>query len=257
MNDGPIEATTRTQQTKDSHLGSLATQVVSTLAVKRAALLNAGTENWIRHLTKAALHSDPHRTTSCIEDMIETGIPADVIIDTLIPEAARRLGAEWVNDRLSFVEVTIGSARLQSALRHSTLMPAHDVAFEGHAIVLTPEEETHTLGALTLAAQLRRCRMSVEIHLGPSRTELKSIGRLPADFIAVSCTTDHSLSGIGPTIDALRYNAGPDVRLAVGGPAVTRQSISVLTDVDLVSNDLKTLMRLRRTKATVAAGATG
>jgi len=246
MNGGPFQATTLEQPTKDTNLGSLASQVVSVLADRREAPLTSSADAWIRKLASAAQNPDRKAVLHCVDGMVAAGVPADIVLSTLIPEAARKLGAGWVANKMSFAEVTVGSARLQSAIRHEALMPRHDVANEGQAIVMTPPGETHTLGAITLAAQLRRCKMSVEVCLDPRQSDIRRAARSEADFIAISCATDEALGTLSTTIREMTSVSEHAPLLAVGGSAITRNPNIQLEEVRLISNDLTSLMSLRR-----------
>ena len=52
-----------------------------------------------------------------IDRLLREGVTASEIIDYVIPEIADDLGRRCQEDHISFVEVTIGSARLQEAVR--------------------------------------------------------------------------------------------------------------------------------------------
>ena len=49
--------------------------------------------------------------------MIASGISSADIAEDYVPLAARKLGEAWVDDTLSFSQVTIGAARLQEIVR--------------------------------------------------------------------------------------------------------------------------------------------
>jgi hypothetical protein len=49
--------------------------------------------------------------------MRQDGIPVEDIIDVVLPEVARSAGRRWMDDDISFADVTIVTARLQETVR--------------------------------------------------------------------------------------------------------------------------------------------
>ena len=49
--------------------------------------------------------------------MVAAGVSTADVAEDYVAQAARRLGEAWVDDTLSFSEVTIGAARLQEIVR--------------------------------------------------------------------------------------------------------------------------------------------
>ena len=49
--------------------------------------------------------------------MRQGGVPAEDIIDTVLPQIAQHAGRRWMADDISFADVTIVTARLQETVR--------------------------------------------------------------------------------------------------------------------------------------------
>lgn len=114
-------------------------------------------------------------------DVQRAGYSNDILTCEVIPTIARRLGAAWENDLISFTDVTIGCARMQSALRglpDDILDGA--VAYDGmqqNCLVMVPAGAQHTMGALVLAKQLRQARQRVVVELEADAGKLSSLAQ--------------------------------------------------------------------------------
>jgi len=75
---------------------------------------------------------------------------ADAFLFDVLPEIARRLGTGWADDTMSFVEVSIGSARLHEMVRRLGARAARDASTPAIPILVPPWEQ-HVLAA-TFAA---------------------------------------------------------------------------------------------------------
>jgi hypothetical protein len=49
--------------------------------------------------------------------MRQEGVSVEDIIDVVLPEVARKAGRRWMDDEISFADVTIVTARLQETVR--------------------------------------------------------------------------------------------------------------------------------------------
>jgi NAD(P)-dependent dehydrogenase (short-subunit alcohol dehydrogenase family) len=86
--------------------------------------------------------------------------------DAYIPAAAQHLGSNWVSDRLCFAEVTIATARLQALVRAIGTRwggdPAH-LPGRRSVLMIVPDTEQHTLGAVVATGQMRRMGLSEDL----------------------------------------------------------------------------------------------
>lgn len=166
------------------------------------------------------------------------------LVDDYIPAAARKLGAAWLDDGLSFSQVTVGSARLQ-ALLHSVgkgvladQAPALPGASVGRTVLfMVPGVEQHTLGALVATNQLRRSGVSVCLRFVGSSAELPHLMAARSfDAAMVSIACREHLAAARNLIQSLR--AVSRMPVVIGG-AVGLSAEQVLSGsgADLVNHD--------------------
>ena len=118
----------------------------------------------------------------------------------------------WIEDRASFVDVTLGASRLQAVYRESG-DEGHDrlldrtIPLGQSVLMVVPDFEQHSLGAFSAADQLRRYGLWVRMAIGLDQQEL---GRLVnyGGFSMVGLTVGSSktLEHVTGLIDYLRAN---------------------------------------------------
>lgn len=224
MTDGPERSADDRRQSGGGAVTSLASQALSLLATRRLSVDARKEEALLAEIEAAVLDRDPTRRAAVLAEMRMRAIPDAWVAEVLIPEVARRLGEAWCEDDKSFAEVTIGSARLQAMVRDLDPSDASDALDEAPLLaVIVPEDESHTLGALTLAGQLRRLGFSVKLFLGASEADL--IGALSAarfDAVLVSASQGDRLSSLARLVKRMRLALPRTTPIIVGGSAVTR-----------------------------------
>jgi methylmalonyl-CoA mutase cobalamin-binding domain/chain len=176
-------------------------------------------------------------------------VSAAAVADLYIPEVARRLGAAWEADCLSFAGVTMGVARLQAILREigSAWAADRQGGVDGGMVLLVlPQGEQHTLGAMVLAGQLRRMGVSVAMKISPTPAEI-------ADFVAertfdgalVSVASKDRLETCRKLVKTLKESSKGALKVAVGGAILdadedVRRSIGA----DMVTNDITRALKM-------------
>ena len=113
-----------------------------------------------------------------LRDLVRQKVPAATVADLYIPALARRLGDDWLDDRVSFMEVTLASSRMQGMLRAigaAWTADLADPAQQGALLLIVVRNEQHTLGAMVLLGQLRRMGVSVRLSVGPEPSELRGV----------------------------------------------------------------------------------
>lgn len=207
---------------------------VERLATKALAMINPANSPLspskipvarIRMLRDAVLSQDLGSCENCFEQLRDMGVSNAALVDHYIPATARLLGAEWVSDSLSFSNVSIGSARLQNALRlldyGSAPAPSSHETY-GSAIIATLPGAQHTLGASVLAQQLRRSGVDVTLILDASFEKLgNSIKQQKPSALLFSASRHESLEFLGKKV---RYakSASAQMPVLVGGNILER-----------------------------------
>jgi MerR family transcriptional regulator, light-induced transcriptional regulator len=177
-----------------------------------------------------------------LRDLVRQKIPAATVADLYIPALARRLGDDWLDDRVSFMEVTLASSRMQGMLRAIGATWTADVAGPGQQgallLIVVPNEQ-HTLGAMVLLGQLRRMGVSVRLSVAPEPSELRDIlvgGRYQG--VLVSAASPSRLADLRALVQVVR-RSGPDGMVVAIGGHILQSGVDVLgaTGADLATSD--------------------
>ncbi|MBD3679573.1 MAG: hypothetical protein HUJ27_14395 [Rhodobacteraceae bacterium] len=238
----PQEATVRPSE----HYASLATQALAKLLDRPASLPSqpngAFDDLALARLCDAAMTIDPTAQPRIIDELLAAGITREVICDRYIPAAARRMGDAWCADRMSFAEVSIGAARLQGMLRDvmSPLADNHKNPKSGSRILMiVPDRDDHTLGAMVVTSQLRRVGISVRLCLGlRPETAGSLVAEHDFDLVMISSSKVEGLETVKFMVKTLREEARRSLPIAIGGIVLEdNESVKTLCGADLATND--------------------
>ena len=127
----------------------------------------------------------------------------------------------WTRDEVTFVQVTIGAARLQAMLRDLGPLWAGDLAAAADAptvLLVVHRDCQHTLGAMLVAGRLRRLGLSVRMLIGASYAEIKaSLQHSHFDAVFISAATPASLDSCRRITEIAKDTGGSDLKVVVGG----------------------------------------
>lgn len=224
---------------------------LSDLVTKALSEVAARFSNHNAHLASNAplvhriLHSAMARSGETLrtaaDHMIAQGVPCEVIIDDIVPRAARLMGEEWVSDVSSFASVTLGSSRLQSLVRDlSEDWTADGFAVEESAVLLcVPKGAQHTLGATVVSSQLRRMGHSVQFAPGSGTTELAQALNLDSyNAVVVSASLSEQPSDVCEIVDIVKTQCDT-IPVIVGGTLLKRHGdLAQTTGADAATSDL-------------------
>lgn len=218
--------TYRSTSARDTSLRLLVESAVRKVASERTQQQPRTREDWIDRLCAALVSESETSCQSVLSSMVSNGISQDDILQTYVPEAARRLGEMWLDDSASFVKVTVGAARLQRLYRdHGGInlsgWPTRTVPLGQSALMVVPIFETHSLGAFAAADQLRRHGVWVHMAIGLNAQELRQvIAASQFSMIGMSLATADSLDAAAGLIGYLRENLEHLPPIVVGGRVV-------------------------------------
>ncbi|MEN0086930.1 MAG: cobalamin B12-binding domain-containing protein [Pseudomonadota bacterium] len=142
----------------------------------------------------------------------------------VIAPAARELGEAWVDDRLAFADVTVGMARLQTAVQKFKIpgegaqMPP---PYLGRVFMASLIDTQHTLGAAVAARAFGEAGWDV-IQLDRPDLADAAISFLranPVDLIALGVGTTERAGEAQEVVERLR-SVAPRAKIYLGGPAV-------------------------------------
>lgn len=195
------------------------TPLPSTLIVAAAS---PGTEEDVLDLfERSLLSADPDIARDTAKTLLAEGLTGADIADQYVPAMARRLGKRWHNDELSFAHVTIAMSRLQRMVRD--LVAEFDAersmgCESGSLLLVVPEAEQHTLGAILLCGQLRRRGLSVRLCLGFRASDAAdALSSGSYDGVLISASRAYSLENLQDVIKSLRAAAPSALPVCIGG----------------------------------------
>jgi MerR family transcriptional regulator, light-induced transcriptional regulator len=249
MTDSTDRATrARTGAEVGSTVETLASRALGVLASKRVPAASLLSERFVDALSEAVRSNDPVRRLSVVRDMLDARIRLEDIADFYIPEVARRLGAAWCDDHMSFADVTIGSARLQSLLKEVDAAWLHGAPLEPDApglLVVVQAEEFHTLGAMVMCGQLARHGVSVKLAMGPSESEiLRTVAAGQFDAIFLSVAQSEGVAQLRKLVDKIRAAAVRPTPVVIGGSVLARVAdVKTKTGADHATTDVKEALR--------------
>ncbi|MCX7289189.1 MAG: hypothetical protein NTW20_17035 [Rhodobacterales bacterium] len=231
-------------------LSVLARTVVAQLALRDADLSSAGSrkldDEIVAALARAVVSDDPVAFRAMRADMRRARISESELVDSYFPAVARYLGCAWAEDRAPFTDVSIGVARMQAILRQvgrdwtSNALARADSAT---VLLVLPEGEQHSFGAITLAGQLRRHGISVRLEIGATPAGLNALvqsNRFDLAMISVGCEEKLAICQklVAALKDGSRRGRGVGLGVAVGGAVLDRPvDVKGRTGADIVTSD--------------------
>lgn len=227
---------------------SLAESALKILAESRQCDRQDDMPQWIERLCDAVVSDSETSHHRVISAMVSSGVRSDEVFDTYLPAVARELGDRWMRDEASFVEVTLGTGRLQSLLRERAERRCSAPAGGGRRILLVlPPFEAHALGVFIAADQMRRAGHSVHLAIEPGATELaKLIAERGFAMIGLTCATRRAVGDLRSFVSELRAavpHALPPV--VIGGPlSNSMPDLAQRTGADHVAGSCEEALRL-------------
>jgi len=209
----------------------LAEAALRTLAAKGGASAPQTHDQWINFLCNAVLAAGDAKHELAVTQLMSSGASSDEVLHHLVPAVARRLGDMWVGDEASFVDVTVGSARLQRlfAVREEDahpLMPRRKPTHGDNVLMVVPEFEQHTLGAFVAADEMRQVGIWARVGLLMSAHEVCDVLRANHfDMLGISVGSRDSVERAADFVDYIRKNANEVPPVVVSGNAVGRMDV--------------------------------
>jgi len=236
------------ERSGSSAMDNLVIKASEVLEPRRLPTSTDESEFFALSLRSAVLSEDPAQLHTVLQAMRDAKIPVAQIIDHYIPDVARRLGVDWHENRRSFADVTIGTARLQGVLRELSELDSPIATEKTDAkriVIVVLEGEYHTLGAMVLAQQIRRTGTPVQIIVGHSDDEVVSaLCEEQVDTILISVSRVEALNDVKVLVHAIRNAMVHRVPVFVGGAVLEKEEkVLALTDADDVSLDANDVLQ--------------
>ncbi|WP_162906889.1 cobalamin B12-binding domain-containing protein [Algihabitans albus] len=178
----------------------------------------------IEAFAKLVISQDVGVALAHLELLRAHGTSLDCLFLDLLAPCAQFLGDLWLADECSFIDVTIGLARLQQILRE--LSPDFeaentDEAHPGRRILLMPAPgEQHAFGLSLVEHFLRRAGWEVTVASADNRSVSKLLRKEWFTVVGFSMSRVGLLDGLQSCIRSLRQvSRNPGISFLVGGNA--------------------------------------
>jgi MerR family transcriptional regulator, light-induced transcriptional regulator len=168
------------------------------------------------------IHENPELATDFVRNEMKSGVSFEDILLNLLAPAARGLGERWEQDAVSFVEVTLGVARMHRMLREFNGIPSHlwnQSGFGRQVLLLPAPGEQHTFGLRLVQEFLMRDSWTVANRPVKDLGELGDVLRIEHfDVVGLSLSGETLLDTLLSCIDVIRSESkNRRVHIIVGG----------------------------------------
>lgn len=200
------------------------------------------TTSEISEFCESLLSEDDLAASMLIHDARAAGASIETVYLQYLSRAARMLGAWWDDDRISFIQVTLGTSRMYAimrAVRAEASSPR--LTSNRSAVFVSVPGETHTLGVRMATDLFRLDGWNIDFLVDKSHEELVSeIGTLRPNIVGISAGGEHALDALSKLIIALRIKV-KSAYLLVGGHIVEEaEDLVALLGADGVAPDVHT-----------------
>ena len=177
----------------------------------------------IQALAARCAAGDRPGALAIIDALRAGGLDHDVVLVDLIAPAARLLGEQWEDDRVSFTDVTLGLV-LMHELIHTMGYEFHDGPQEAGGVrrvmLASAPGSQHVLGLSIVAEFFHKAGWQVVLEVSPSSTELmRAVKNEWFDLIGLSVGLDRQLSALPQLVADLKAaSRNTLVPVLLGGP---------------------------------------
>jgi methanogenic corrinoid protein MtbC1 len=197
---------------------------------------------------------DTHR--AIVGRMRKEGVSVTDIIDVVLPEVARNAGQRWMDDEISFADVTIVTARLQETVRAFGRVPRGQCpanepaqpAIRTRATARSADHsapEEHTFGAIVVADQIRRhgWRSTSPWTCTRARSP-KRCGKRAINMVGITASGRRSLASARELVKTIKASVTRVTPVVLGGSVVGEElTCKAMTGVDHVLSDVPSALR--------------
>ena len=209
-------------------------------------------------LAKQVAHVHQGRAQNLVSGLMAEGASAEQICLDLLQPAAQALGQMWIDDALSFADVTLGTLGLQRLM--------YDIADElpssprrqnlqASALTTTLPGEQHSFGVTMVSEFLRADGWDVETRsFGTLEALCEAVKTNPFTLLGLSAGHTDQASSINDMISKLRRaSCNSELVIAVGGPLfLARPELAATVEADWVALDARQAAHKARELITVS-----
>ncbi len=168
------------------------------------------------------LNARAHEVLDAVEHWLARGVSLETVFVEAFAPAARQMGEQWDDDRLDFIEVTMGLWRLQEVLREvAARSPGRlsPVGFARSAVFSTMPGDQHSFGSAMLEECFARAGWDTILLIDGSRRDLlANVSSRRIDLVALTVSLDAHIERLPSVIAALRgVSSNSDLKIMIGG----------------------------------------
>ena len=193
----------------------------------------------VDRLLRLVLSGQTRAQEAFLSDLHEKAVPLRALIETIVVPVANEIGSAWVDDRMSFAEVTLKIGLMQSAVsnfasRALSTASRHDAP----CFLVSPVPgEQHVFGSAALSSLLIAEGYRAEAILDASPRRLcDQVAARDYAVVGLSCNSDRTLPSVNALIRDIRNaSRNRSIKIMIGGWALHRDDESLLSlGADLV-----------------------
>lgn len=211
------------QDKRDTAIRFLVEAALQSVATTKQSSAPRSREEWVQRLCAEIMSDSETSHRNVISALLATGVSTEDVLQTYVPAVARRLGELWIQDKATFVQVTVGASRLQ-ALFQNEKRPSlgkwldRTVPLGQSMLMILPETEDHTLGAFVAADQFRRHGIWVRMSIRLKPHELVRVVEEGCfSMLGMSLASHKSVAGVEELIKFLRSAMDHCPPIVIGG----------------------------------------
>ena len=186
----------------------------------------------IQEFCDAVISRNDEAQIELIEALITRGISLELLYEIFIPQAAERLGDLWKKNKVTFVDVNIGTQRLQRLSRiyeKQYLGPMYLFSEGPEILLILPRNEVHTLSLITASGIFKKNGANPFVAVGYSNEEIvKLISENNFKLIGISVSNTGNISDCVETANYIRTCIPDKIPMVIGG-----QGIAVVKNPEL------------------------
>lgn len=197
-------------------------------------------------LANACLNADDQACASIALAWHRLGISLDCIYSQGVTAAAAHLGTWWIEDRISFVEVTLGAERLQDLVLNASHIFGHDAqevtsACDFVVLLGKPVPCQHTLGMLVVGEVFTRRGWRVLKSEQACADTLDTLRHTSVDLLGLSVAHSDHVPATQAFIARCKIESqNPHMLIMVGGPqAFVYPDLAQMLGADFSATDAR------------------
>jgi MerR family transcriptional regulator, light-induced transcriptional regulator len=264
----------------DAEVARLAGRAIAIVLSEKGVRQNSmdAMETQLELLGDAFLSDRDETRHAVLARMRQGGVPAEDIIDIVLPQIARSAGQRWMADDISFAEVTIVTARLQETVRalgrgsRGGPSPRREdgdrpVRERGspaqpRVLLIIPRVEDHTLGTFVVADQMRRLGSKVDIAMDMHPRQIaEKVRKSRYHMIGITAAGRRTLASTKELVETIKASVTRVTPVVLGGSVVEGGgNLKAMTGVDHVVRDVPSALKacgLMKQNEDVVPGAPG